>query len=34
MAIALTATGWWIYIDQDITPKAGKKHANGILLQL
>lgn len=27
MAIALTATGWWIYIDQDITPKAGKKYA-------
>jgi hypothetical protein len=23
MAIALTATGWWIYIDQAITPKAG-----------
>ncbi|GMK56482.1 hypothetical protein CspeluHIS016_0303220 [Cutaneotrichosporon spelunceum] len=22
MAIALTATGWWIYIDQAITPKA------------
>lgn len=22
MAIALTATGWWIYIDQPITPKA------------
>jgi len=24
MAIALTATGWWIYIDQAITPKAGE----------
>lgn len=23
MAIALTATGWWIYIDQAITPNAG-----------
>lgn len=22
MAIALTATGWWIYIDQAITPNA------------
>lgn len=22
MAVALTATGWWIYIDQAITPNA------------
>lgn len=25
MAIALTATGWWIYIDQAITPNAGER---------
>jgi hypothetical protein len=24
MAIALTATGWWIYIDQAMTPNAGE----------
>lgn len=23
MAVALTATGWWIYIDQALTPNAG-----------
>ena len=27
MSIALTATGWWIYIDQAITPNAGQLHA-------
>jgi hypothetical protein len=24
MAIALTLTGWWIYIDQAYTPNAGE----------
>lgn len=27
MALALTATGYWIYIDQAITPNAGEFYA-------
>lgn len=30
MAIALTATGWWIYIDQAITPNAGMSRRLGL----
>lgn len=31
MAIALSCTGWWIYIDQAITPKAGESDITTML---
>lgn len=34
MAIALTATGWWIYIDQAITPNAGEPIDPALLSKL